>query len=473
MPRILPLTLLLSLSPLLAEDVPQIFLDKAPRIVAYQLRRLTLGQLVLLERKIDDKKYIPVYQALLTRPGITKDLRAESITALTKLQKTDAVGVLVPVISSLEVDDAATLPELTTLLLTQPPATLAAQHDKLKELATSASTDPAKSVGYAALVVADAKPDAAWELATQSSVVPLALSAVPLIPDTKLRAAFAPLVAPLLAAAPDEATRIAALDAASAIPGDEAKTFATLADIFTKSEGDLRAAAARSLRRIPASKWPKEQLAPLAAAAVKAVESIPAERRTEPGSLAIVQLGNDLAAALPAAQGAPIRKSLRSLSPQLVTLRTLHELMQFDLRWFAVEAGKPVQIVIDNTRDAMQHNLVVTVPGAMTNIAVEAIPLVHRNFVPRSPKVLAATPELLNAGQTATLSFTAPAEPGEYDFLCTFPGHFVRMYGTMLVVKDLDAWEQNPTTPTDPNPATPSAPKKPYASQHNEAPTEK
>ena len=57
---------------------------------------------------------------------------------------------------------------------------------------------------------------------------------------------------------------------------------------------------------------------------------------------------------------------------------------------------------------------------------------------------------LLNWGETDRLGFNAPAEPGEYPFLCTFPGHWVRMYGVMLVVSNLDAWEANRTVPNDP-----------------------
>ena len=57
---------------------------------------------------------------------------------------------------------------------------------------------------------------------------------------------------------------------------------------------------------------------------------------------------------------------------------------------------------------------------------------------------------LLNGGETDRLNFTAPAKAGEYPFLCTFPGHFIRMYGVMLVVEDLEAWEAKPTVPTDP-----------------------
>ena len=70
-------------------------------------------------------------------------------------------------------------------------------------------------------------------------------------------------------------------------------------------------------------------------------------------------------------------------------------------------------------------------------------------FVPNTPLVLHAT-RLLQSGDTERLGFSAPAAPGEYIYVCTFPGHWLRMYGVMLVVPDLEAWEAKPTVPIDP-----------------------
>jgi len=42
------------------------------------------------------------------------------------------------------------------------------------------------------------------------------------------------------------------------------------------------------------------------------------------------------------------------------------------------------------------------------------------------------------------LSFTAPNEPGVYPYVCTYPGHWRRMYGALYVVADLDEYEANP-----------------------------
>ena len=45
--------------------------------------------------------------------------------------------------------------------------------------------------------------------------------------------------------------------------------------------------------------------------------------------------------------------------------------------------------------------------------------------------VIAAT-KLLGPGESETISFTAP-EPGDYQFVCSFPGHFAMMRGIMVV----------------------------------------
>ena len=62
---------------------PQVFLDKNPRIVAYQLKRLSNAQLVALERKTDHPKYKPVYEAILVRKGMERKHRENSYASST------------------------------------------------------------------------------------------------------------------------------------------------------------------------------------------------------------------------------------------------------------------------------------------------------------------------------------------------------------------------------------------------------
>ena len=57
---------------------------------------------------------------------------------------------------------------------------------------------------------------------------------------------------------------------------------------------------------------------------------------------------------------------------------------------------------------------------------------------------------MVPADQSERLTFTAPSEPGEYPYVCTFPRHWMRMYGVMIVVDDLDAYAAAPFKPKDP-----------------------
>ena len=86
---------------------------------------------------------------------------------------------------------------------------------------------------------------------------------------------------------------------------------------------------------------------------------------------------------------------------------------------------------------AMGHNLVILKKG------VSAIAFGQKalgaganavNPLPDSIKddVIAST-KLLGPGEEEVISFTAPKEKGAYEYVCTFPGHFAMMRGTMTV----------------------------------------
>ena len=56
-----------------------------------------------------------------------------------------------------------------------------------------------------------------------------------------------------------------------------------------------------------------------------------------------------------------------------------------------------------------------------------------KSFVPTMKEVLYFTP-LVAPEQSFQLSFTTPAAPGDYPFICTFPGHWRVMKGVLKVV---------------------------------------
>ena len=43
------------------------------------------------------------------------------------------------------------------------------------------------------------------------------------------------------------------------------------------------------------------------------------------------------------------------------------------------------------------------------------------------------------------MKFRAPGEVGHYPYVCTFPGHWRTMFGTMVVVDDLEAYDRELT----------------------------
>jgi azurin len=70
-----------------------------------------------------------------------------------------------------------------------------------------------------------------------------------------------------------------------------------------------------------------------------------------------------------------------------------------------------------------------------------------RAFVPANPAILGAT-KLVEAGQSARLKLTAPEAEGDYEYVCTFPGHWSVMWGRLVVTKDVDAYlKKNPVAP--------------------------
>jgi glucose/arabinose dehydrogenase/azurin len=109
--------------------------------------------------------------------------------------------------------------------------------------------------------------------------------------------------------------------------------------------------------------------------------------------------------------------------------------LKFSLPAFDVKPGARVKLDFANTSD-MLHNLVVVKPGTATKVGEEAMRLgldgAKLDYVPRSADVLYHT-ALLEPQKSEAIYFVAPTTPGEYTYVCTFPGHYVTMQGTMRV----------------------------------------
>ncbi len=109
--------------------------------------------------------------------------------------------------------------------------------------------------------------------------------------------------------------------------------------------------------------------------------------------------------------------------------------LKFDRTLVKVRAGQKLQVTLTNP-DEMLHNWVLAYPGkgqAVGQLALEmGIDGMERNYVPDSDDVIAHT-AILQPDTTETIYFTAPLEPGDYEFICSFPGHAAVMTGILRV----------------------------------------
>ncbi|MFN3165614.1 MAG: plastocyanin/azurin family copper-binding protein [Phycisphaeraceae bacterium] len=120
-----------------------------------------------------------------------------------------------------------------------------------------------------------------------------------------------------------------------------------------------------------------------------------------------------------------------------LTLEAVPGQIKYDKTELTAVAGRPVEITLINP-DNMEHNLAITRPGQMQQVGI-AISTMNPadaaaiDYIPQGDAVLFHTP-MLKAGQTYTLRFIAPTKPGKYPYVCTFPGHWQSMNGTIQFV---------------------------------------
>ncbi len=109
--------------------------------------------------------------------------------------------------------------------------------------------------------------------------------------------------------------------------------------------------------------------------------------------------------------------------------------LKFDKAEITVKAGSKVKLTFSNNDD-MPHNFVVVPEGKAITVGELAMKLglssLKLSHIPNTPLVLFNT-TLVGPGATQTIYFVAPTKPGKYTYVCTVPGHFYVMQGTLIV----------------------------------------
>ncbi|MEQ9104764.1 MAG: plastocyanin/azurin family copper-binding protein [Rhodothermales bacterium] len=112
--------------------------------------------------------------------------------------------------------------------------------------------------------------------------------------------------------------------------------------------------------------------------------------------------------------------------------------LQFSVTEFTVAAGEEVTVTLQNVgslpKETFGHNLVFLNAGVdLVEYATGAMANADNEYLPMDMSQTLAHTALLGPGEEDTITFMAPSEPGRYEFLCTFPGHYGTMRGVMIV----------------------------------------
>ena len=125
-------------------------------------------------------------------------------------------------------------------------------------------------------------------------------------------------------------------------------------------------------------------------------------------------------------------------TPRMVEV-TASDDMKYSVTTIAAKPGEAIRIRLKAAgampKIAMSHNVVILKPKTdVQAFATAAANARATNFVPANLKaeVIAAS-GLIGNGETTDLDFKAPTAPGTYPFICTFPGHYLTMKGTLVV----------------------------------------
>ena len=119
------------------------------------------------------------------------------------------------------------------------------------------------------------------------------------------------------------------------------------------------------------------------------------------------------------------------IPPKEVTVQA-DDKMRYDLTAFDVKPGQKVVVTFKNIgttpKFSMGHNFVMLDRAVNTNnvqtFLDKASTEAAHDYVPPDAKEVLAHSKLLGPAETEVVTFNAPYIPGDYLYLCSFPGHY-------------------------------------------------
>lgn len=324
----------------------------------------------------------------LRRASLAPERHREALAALGQPDGRGALDELLHQIGSPADRDEPTLAVLNARLLDWPEAEWADRAEALTAAASSANAQVAAHAGAVRMRLGQADAPAAEAPVAKKLAF---LGAARLAGRGRVPATLEPAIVALAEPSQPVAVRMAAVEALPLFPDHDADALGRLAAIAEAHAADadlqLSFAALEAMKRVPAASWPP-------------------------------QYANKV-----------LNRVRIAATPDL----------KFDIKEFTVKAGSAIELTFYNP-DNMYHNLVLVQAGTLERVGLAADIMagqpdgLAKHYVPDDPGVLQWTPQLTIGGaRTHVLRFYAPAEPGEYPYICTFPGHWRAMRGVMKV----------------------------------------
>ena len=112
--------------------------------------------------------------------------------------------------------------------------------------------------------------------------------------------------------------------------------------------------------------------------------------------------------------------------------------MKYNKKRLRAKAGAEVELTFKHVgemgKQVMGHNFVLLKPGTdPMEFGQKAASAADNDYIPEDTSGIIVHSEMLGGGEETVLKFTAPIEKGEYDFICSFPGHVALMKGKFIV----------------------------------------
>jgi azurin len=111
--------------------------------------------------------------------------------------------------------------------------------------------------------------------------------------------------------------------------------------------------------------------------------------------------------------------------------------MKFNKNQITVNAGDEVILTFEHVgklpKETMGHNFVLLKKGTnVQEFGQEALEYKDNDYIPEDSDAIIVHTKMLGGGEKTEITFTAP-EKGNYDYICSFPGHVALMKGILSV----------------------------------------